>query len=212
MRARRWRVHGGGGRVGRMPSASRPPRAATTMTMPGRPARPPRRPASDLEVGLVSDVGKFNDRSFNQSALEGLEQAEAELGVQGTPDRVGGGQRLHPQPQRPSPGTTPTSPSAGLPDGRRHEHGRQPVPGQQLRDHRLPAGGAEGQAGQRARPHLRDQREQLPDRLHGGEGGPGAGRQAGHQRGRRPGDPDRDDLPRRATRRARRPPTRTSRC
>ena len=42
-------------------------------------------PASDLTVGLVSDVGKFNDRSFNQSALEGLEQAESELGVDGTP-------------------------------------------------------------------------------------------------------------------------------
>jgi basic membrane protein A len=42
-------------------------------------------PASDVEVGLVSDVGKFNDRSFNQSALEGLERAEAELGVDGTP-------------------------------------------------------------------------------------------------------------------------------
>ena len=42
-------------------------------------------PASDLTVGLVSDVGKFNDRSFNQSALEGLERAEAELGVDGSP-------------------------------------------------------------------------------------------------------------------------------
>jgi basic membrane protein A len=42
-------------------------------------------PASDVTVGLVSDVGKFNDRSFNQSALEGLERAEAELGVEGTP-------------------------------------------------------------------------------------------------------------------------------
>jgi basic membrane protein A len=42
-------------------------------------------PASDVTVGLVSDVGKFNDRSFNQSALEGLERAESELGVDGTP-------------------------------------------------------------------------------------------------------------------------------
>lgn len=40
---------------------------------------------SDATVGLVSDVGKFNDRSFNQSALEGLERAEKELGVKGTP-------------------------------------------------------------------------------------------------------------------------------
>jgi basic membrane protein A len=38
-----------------------------------------------MKVGLVSDVGKFNDRSFNQSGLEGLQRAEKELGVQGRP-------------------------------------------------------------------------------------------------------------------------------
>jgi basic membrane protein A len=37
---------------------------------------------SDFKAGLVSDVGKFNDRSFNQSGLEGLQRAETELGVQ----------------------------------------------------------------------------------------------------------------------------------
>lgn len=42
-------------------------------------------PQSELKAGLVSDVGKFNDRSFNQSALEGLQRAESELGVQGRP-------------------------------------------------------------------------------------------------------------------------------
>ena len=41
--------------------------------------------ASGLKVGLVSDVGKFNDRSFNQSGLEGLTRAESELGVEGRP-------------------------------------------------------------------------------------------------------------------------------
>ena len=30
-------------------------------------------------VGLVSDVGRFNDRSFNQSALEGLQRAEGKV-------------------------------------------------------------------------------------------------------------------------------------
>ena len=33
-------------------------------------------------VGLVSDVGRFNDRSFNQSALEGLNRAKDELGAE----------------------------------------------------------------------------------------------------------------------------------
>ena len=32
-------------------------------------------------AGLVSDVGRFNDRSFNQSALEGLNRARDELGA-----------------------------------------------------------------------------------------------------------------------------------
>jgi basic membrane protein A and related proteins len=41
--------------------------------------------AEGITVGLVSDVGRFNDRSFNQSALEGLRRAESELGVEGRP-------------------------------------------------------------------------------------------------------------------------------
>ena len=38
-----------------------------------------------VRVGLVSDVGRFNDRSFNQSALEGLRRAESELGAEVRP-------------------------------------------------------------------------------------------------------------------------------
>jgi len=33
-------------------------------------------------VGLVTDVGKINDKSFNQSAWEGVQRAESELGAQ----------------------------------------------------------------------------------------------------------------------------------
>jgi len=36
-------------------------------------------------IGLVSDVGRFNDRSFNQSALEGLKRAQRQLAVKGRP-------------------------------------------------------------------------------------------------------------------------------
>src|SRR5574339_366932 len=32
-------------------------------------------------VGLVTDVGKINDKSFNQSAWEGVQRAEKELGA-----------------------------------------------------------------------------------------------------------------------------------
>jgi basic membrane protein A and related proteins len=37
--------------------------------------------AEAVTAGLVSDVGRFNDKSFNQSALEGLNQAKADLGA-----------------------------------------------------------------------------------------------------------------------------------
>ena len=33
-------------------------------------------------VGLVTDIGKINDKSFNQSAWEGVQQAQRELGAQ----------------------------------------------------------------------------------------------------------------------------------
>jgi basic membrane protein A len=36
---------------------------------------------SNFTAALVSDIGKFNDRSFNQSQLEGLKRAHSELGV-----------------------------------------------------------------------------------------------------------------------------------
>ena len=36
---------------------------------------------SDLQIGLVTDVGRVNDRSFNQSAWEGVQQAAEALGV-----------------------------------------------------------------------------------------------------------------------------------
>src|SRR5215207_4882712 len=39
--------------------------------------------AKVYKAGLVSDVGRFNDRSFNQSALDGLRRAQRELGIQG---------------------------------------------------------------------------------------------------------------------------------
>ncbi|HSC48804.1 MAG TPA: BMP family ABC transporter substrate-binding protein [Gaiellaceae bacterium] len=37
---------------------------------------------SSTLVALISDIGKFNDRSFNQSQKEGLDRAKAELGIQ----------------------------------------------------------------------------------------------------------------------------------
>jgi basic membrane protein A and related proteins len=38
-------------------------------------------PQATITAALISDIGKFNDRSFNQSQLEGLKRAESGLGV-----------------------------------------------------------------------------------------------------------------------------------
>lgn len=38
-------------------------------------------PAADIKIGLVTDVGRVNDRSFNQSAWDGVVQAGTALGL-----------------------------------------------------------------------------------------------------------------------------------
>ena len=38
--------------------------------------------STDYKIGMVTDVGGVNDGSFNQSAWEGLQRAQKELGVQ----------------------------------------------------------------------------------------------------------------------------------
>jgi basic membrane protein A and related proteins len=55
-----------------------PPQAEATTAAPEDPvAAAP----SDFQIGLVTDVGRVNDRSFNQSAWEGVEQAAQALGL-----------------------------------------------------------------------------------------------------------------------------------
>jgi basic membrane protein A len=39
-------------------------------------------PAKQMKIGMVTDIGGLNDRSFNQSAYEGLKRAESELGAE----------------------------------------------------------------------------------------------------------------------------------
>ena len=39
---------------------------------------------SNILTALISDIGKFNDRSFNQSQKEGLDRAKADLGIKTT--------------------------------------------------------------------------------------------------------------------------------
>jgi basic membrane protein A and related proteins len=42
-------------------------------------------PKATITAALVSDIGKFNDRSFNQNQLAGLQRAKAQLGVNTLP-------------------------------------------------------------------------------------------------------------------------------
>jgi basic membrane protein A and related proteins len=51
--------------------------AGTSSTAAAAPA------AKSIKVGLVTDIGGLNDRSFNSLANQGLKQAQSDLGVQG---------------------------------------------------------------------------------------------------------------------------------
>jgi basic membrane protein A and related proteins len=54
----------------------------TVMLLPAcAPARPDCKSEEVFCVGLVTDIGKINDRSFNQSAWQGVQRAEEELGA-----------------------------------------------------------------------------------------------------------------------------------
>jgi basic membrane protein A len=64
------------------PTAAPEPTAAPTAA-PEPTAAPTEAPSSEgFKVGLVTDVGKINDGTFNQYAYEGLKRAESELGIE----------------------------------------------------------------------------------------------------------------------------------
>lgn len=55
---------------------------AVPAAAPAAPTEAGAAPAEAIKVGLVTDVGRVNDRSFNQSAWEGVLQAASALGLQ----------------------------------------------------------------------------------------------------------------------------------
>jgi basic membrane protein A and related proteins len=61
------------------PPATQAPAQPAATTKPVEPAKPAEKP---FRVGLVTDVGKVDDKSFNQSAWEGVQQAASELGAE----------------------------------------------------------------------------------------------------------------------------------
>ena len=56
--------------------------AATPTAAPTAAPQATAAPTSSVKIGLVTDVGRVNDRSFNQSAWEGVVQAATALGLQ----------------------------------------------------------------------------------------------------------------------------------
>ncbi len=58
--------------------AAAPAEAEATAPAEGEAAAPA---AAPIKIGLVTDVGRVNDRSFNQSAWDGVKQAGAALGL-----------------------------------------------------------------------------------------------------------------------------------
>ncbi len=63
-------------------AASPSPSPAGAAPATGAPVAAGKPSGKQLRVGLVTDVGKVDDRSFNQSAWEGVQRAQSELGAQ----------------------------------------------------------------------------------------------------------------------------------
>lgn len=71
------------------PAAPAEPAAPAAPAEPAAPAAPAAAPTSDADcakeevfcIGLVTDVGEVDDKSFNQASWEGVEAAAAELGA-----------------------------------------------------------------------------------------------------------------------------------
>ena len=100
----------------------------------------------------ISDVGRFNDKGFNQNQLTGLKMAQAKLGDVQTRaiESHSAGDYIPNLASRRPPGLRRDR-RRGLPARRRRGDGREEVPEDPVRDHRLPGGdpavlGQEGQA------------------------------------------------------------------
>ena len=111
--------------------------AALVLTAVGFVATGAAAPQAPFKAGLVSDVGRFNDRGFNQNQLTGLKRAQKELKVQ-----------IRAVESRSAGDYLPNMASLArqgfgivivgrVPAGRRDERGRPAVPEHQVRDHRL---------------------------------------------------------------------------
>jgi len=63
-------------------TAAENPTATTATSAAGTPTSASGGTGTPLKVGLVTDVGRLNDKSFNQSSWEGVQMAQQQLGVE----------------------------------------------------------------------------------------------------------------------------------
>ena len=134
---------------------------------PGRRHRRPTRPT----VALVSDIGKFNDRGFNQNQLAGLNKAKTNLGITALAKQSNSVSDYIPNMTSAVRQKADLVIAAGFLLADATATMAKKFPDTQVRDHRLPGrGGAvrrqEGQAAlhERRGPDLRGQRGRLPRR------------------------------------------------
>ena len=128
---------------------------------------------------MVTDIGGLNDRGFNALAYKGLQQAKADLGAdirvvtsKSNADYVPNLSSLARQKYD-------LVVAVGFLMGDADRQGGEVVPADELRDRRLPVGGAQGQAQERPRAAVQGERGGLPRGLHG--------RSVRQEEGRRPG-------------------------
>ena len=121
-------------------------------------------PAKSIKVGLVTDIGGLNDRSFNQLANEGLEKAKSDLGVDGRVLTSKSNADYVPNLSTLAQQKYDLVIGVGFLMSDAMNTVATKFPDTTLRDHRLPAVGPEGQADQRARPAVQGERGRLPRR------------------------------------------------
>ena len=126
-------------------------RARSSSSAAGLPASTSTPAAKKIKVGLVTDIGGLNDRSFNQLANAGLTQSEKDARHRGPRAALEVQRGLHPEPVDAGPAELRPGDRRRLPDGGRDGHRGHEVPEHQVRDHRRRRHDAEGQADERRR-------------------------------------------------------------
>ena len=143
-------------------------------------AKAPATQKASFTAALVSDIGKFTDKGFNQNQLKGLNDGEGEAGRRHAGSAVELDERLRAELQHGDPQGREARHRGRLPARADRGDVREEVPERQLRDHRLHGAHravrrqeGQGPAGvqERRGPDVHGERVGLPRRRARGEDG-----------------------------------------